>query len=136
MKLKNVFPIRLLKEVFGVGKERANKKVVESAKESKKSDNSVKEKRSVLVAECQEGIFVELYLDLYKTTYGFMLKTTSYHYNAGQAKVLNEQDIPGNLKTVDKIIKFIADAGSYRFRTNYQELMREERLIDFINENL
>ena len=58
------------------------------------------------IKESYDGGFTEMYLDLYKIESEFVLKGTSFHYNAGAEKVLCEIWVPNSLRNAKDILKF------------------------------
>ena len=89
------------------------------------------------IAESYDGGFTEIYLDLYKLNTGFVIKGSSYHYNAGAEKLLCEVKIPAAIKETKDVLHFIAENhSSYpRAKIILEELKSNKGLIAFIEEN-
>ena len=90
------------------------------------------------IKESYDGGFAEMYLDLYKFEYGFVIKGTSYHYNAGAEKLLCEISIPTAFITTKGILQFIADNHSKYSWAKFSpdELEENKDLVAFINANI
>ena len=89
------------------------------------------------IAESYDGGFTEIYLDLYKLNTGFVIKGSSYHYNAGAEKLLCEVKIPAAIKETKDVLHFIAENhSSYPWaKIILEELKSNKGLIAFIEEN-
>ena len=89
------------------------------------------------IAEPYDGGFTEIYLDLYKLNTGFVIKGSSYHYNAGAEKLLCEVKIPAAIKETKDVLHFIAENhSSYPWaKIILEELKSNKGLIAFIEEN-
>ena len=94
-------------------------------------------KNWVRITEAYDGSFTEMYLDLYKIETGFVIKGTSYHYNADAEKTLCEVQVPGKMKTTNDILKYIIENQTlYPWVKIIPEDIRANKpLIDFIKEN-
>ena len=90
------------------------------------------------IKEAYNGGFTEMYLDLYKCESGFVIKGSSYHYNAGAENVLCEVRIPTAIRGAKDILRFIADNHlSYPWaKITLNELHTNDQLITFIEENI
>lgn len=91
----------------------------------------------VRITESYDGSFTEMYLDLYKFETGFVIKGTSYHYNAGAEKLLCKVKIPATIKDTQNILLFIANNNSsYPWAKIIPEEINSSRnLIAFIEDN-
>ena len=89
------------------------------------------------IAESYDGGFTEIYLDLYKLNTGFVIKGSSYHYNAGAEKLLCEVIIPAAIQKTEEVLHFIAEThSSYPWaKITLEELKSNKDLIAFIKEN-
>ncbi len=89
------------------------------------------------IAESYDGGFTEIYLDLYKLNTGFVIKGSSYHYNAGAEKLLCEVKIPAAIKETKDVLHFIAENHSSNpwAKIILEELKSNKGLIAFIEEN-
>ena len=90
------------------------------------------------IKESYDGGFTEMYLDLYKIESEFVLKGTSFHYNAGAEKVLCEILVSNSLRNAKDILKFIADNHSYYSwaKISLKELEENKDLVAFIERGL
>lgn len=95
-------------------------------------------KNWVRIKEVYDGGFVEQYLDLYKSGAGFLIKGTSYHYNAGAEKVLCETHIPSTINNTQDIFGFIIDHHSLYSWANISmdDIMSNNNLLAFIADNI
>ena len=79
-----------------------------------------------------------MYLDLYCYDTGFMIKGTSYHYNAGIEKTLCEVKIPNTTKNTKDILSFIAE-NHFLYpwaKVALTEAHANDQLIAFIEEHI
>lgn len=90
------------------------------------------------IKEVYDGAFSEMYLDLYYCETGFVIKGTSYHYNAGMEKILCEVKIPGAIKNTEDVLNFIADNHSFYpwAMITLAEMQSNSQLIAFIEEHI
>ena len=90
------------------------------------------------IKESYDDGFTEMYLDLYKIESEFVLKGTSFHYNAGAEKVLCEILVSNSLRNAKDILKFIADNHSYYSwaKISLKELKENKDLVAFIEDNI
>ena len=94
-------------------------------------------KNWVRIMEAYDGSFTEMYLDLYNIETGFVIKGTSYHYNAGAEKMLCEVQVPGKMKTTNDILNYIIENQTlYPWaKITPEDIRANKPLIDFIKEN-
>lgn len=90
------------------------------------------------IKEVYDGAFSEMYLDLYYCETGFVIKGTSYHYNAGAERILCEVIIPDTVLNTKDILGFITD-NHFLYpwaKITPTEVNSNGQLISFIEEHI